>query len=82
MAGVGWRVRRARALLVGLRWLSACVLWPSRVPGLRKDRAASVSGFGLSGGFGSFRFRQQRYGGVLVVNMASSTPTAMPAFMI
>ena len=32
-------------------------LWPGRVLGLRKDRAASVSGFGLSGGFRPFLFR-------------------------
>ena len=41
-------------------------LWPGRVLGLRKDRAASVSGFGLSGGFRSFLFHQQQYSGVLV----------------
>ena len=66
MAGMGWRGRRAQALLVGLRWLSNPCLWPSRVLGLRKDRAASVSGFGLSGGFRSFLFRQQQYSGVLI----------------
>ena len=41
-------------------------LWPGLVLGLRKDRAASVWGFGLSGGFRSFLFRQQQYSGVLV----------------
>ena len=34
-------------------------LWLSRVPGLREDHTASIPGFGLSGGFRSFRFRQQ-----------------------
>jgi len=58
---------------------SSSCLWPGCVLGLRKDRAASVSGFGLSGGFRSFRARQQQYSGVLVVNMASS---AMPAFVL
>jgi len=61
---------------------SSSCLWPGRVLGLRKDRAASVSGFGLSGDFRSFRVRRNHYSEVLVVNMVSSTPTAMPAFML
>lgn len=72
MAGVGWRGRRAQALLVGLRWLLARV--SRSCAEVEKGSRCFCLGFWL--------VWQQQYSGVLVVNMASSTPIAMPAFML